>query len=379
MIATKADPRLREEIRWARLQTDHLFRIISREALYARPIPERHRIVFYLGHLEAFDWNQICRKGLGAHSCQPEFDRLFEFGIDPEVGAQMSDKESDWPRVDEIQKYNSTVREKFDAMLDEADSELVNIALEHRLMHAETLAYMFHQLPYSMKQRQPQANISCDEPAINSMIAVPEGNATLGTIRGAAFGWDNEFDRHSVTVPAFRITKYKISNGEYLEFVNAGGPPPVFWTHRDHTWFLRGMFDEIPLPLAWPAFVTHEQASAYAAFRGGRLPTEAEWHRASSLAPGPGNYDFVRWDPAPVTVCEGNGWEWTSTVFAPFDGFRASPAYPGYSANFFDGRHYVLKGGSPRTSARLMRRSFRNWFRPNYPYVYAGFRVVENS
>jgi formylglycine-generating enzyme required for sulfatase activity len=72
----------------------------------------------------------------------------------------------------------------------------------------------------------------------------------------------------------------------------------------------------------------------------------------------------------------GNGWEWTSTPFAPFEGFAAAPNYPGYSSDFFDGRHYVLKGGSPRTAAPLLRRSFRNWFRPDYPHVYATFRCV---
>jgi formylglycine-generating enzyme required for sulfatase activity len=74
----------------------------------------------------------------------------------------------------------------------------------------------------------------------------------------------------------------------------------------------------------------------------------------------------------------GNGWEWTSTVFGPFPGFRADANYPGYSANFFDGEHYVMKGASPRTAACFLRRSFRNWFRPDYPYVYATFRCVEN-
>src|SRR5881409_3844237 len=74
----------------------------------------------------------------------------------------------------------------------------------------------------------------------------------------------------------------------------------------------------------------------------------------------------------------GNGWEWTSTIFGPFPGFEALPFYPGYSANFFDGRHYVLKGGSPRTAALLLRRSFRNWFQPYYPNIYASFRCVEN-
>ncbi len=102
-----------------------------------------------------------------------------------------------------------------------------------------------------------------------------------------------------------------------------------------------------------------------------------------------GNFDFHQWDPAPVGSYPegasafgvhdlvGNGWEWTRTPFAPFPGFAPMPFYPGYSANFFDGKHYVMKGGSPRTAACMLRRSFRNWFQPHYPYVYATFRCVE--
>jgi formylglycine-generating enzyme required for sulfatase activity len=77
-----------------------------------------------------------------------------------------------------------------------------------------------------------------------------------------------------------------------------------------------------------------------------------------------------------VAELVGNGWEWTSTVFAPFPGFRPHPHYPGYSAPFFDGRHYVLKGASPATAACFLRRSFRNWFQPHYPHLYAAFRLV---
>ena len=97
---------------------------------------------------------------------------------------------------------------------------------------------------------------------------------------------------------------------------------------------------------------------------------------------------MARWDPSPVNAfpasgsafgVEGllaNGWEWTSTLFAPLPGFRAFPFYEGYSANFFDGAHYVMKGGSPRTDRCMLRRSFRNWFQPHYQYVYAGFRCA---
>ena len=74
----------------------------------------------------------------------------------------------------------------------------------------------------------------------------------------------------------------------------------------------------------------------------------------------------------------GNGWEWTSTIFRPFAGFEPFPFYRGYSADFFDGKHFVMKGGSARTAACMLRASFRNWFQPHYQYVYAGFRCVNS-
>jgi iron(II)-dependent oxidoreductase len=103
-----------------------------------------------------------------------------------------------------------------------------------------------------------------------------------------------------------------------------------------------------------------------------------------------GNFDFRYPDLLPVTATPagdsafgvsqlvGNGWEWTSSVFEPFPGFQPDPSYPGYSADFFDGDHYVLKGGSCATDALLLRSSFRNWFRHQYSYAYTTFRIVEN-
>ena len=217
------------------------------------------------------------------------------------------------------------------------------------------------------------------------MIEIPDGRVQLGCATGAAFAWDNEYEAHIVDVPAFAIGQYKITNGEYLEFVRAGGAPPFFWTEHEGAWFYRGMFAEIPLPLDAPVYVTKCQAEAYARACGLALPTEAQFQRAAWGLPVSGNVDFRSWDPIPVTAdgtsetplqMTGNGWEWTSTVFGPFPGFEPKPYYTNYSAPFFDGQHYVLKGGSPRTAARFLRPSFRNWFRPSYPYIYATFRLV---
>ncbi len=394
----------------ARANTDSLFRLVRPAALYERPIPERHRIIFYTGHLEAFDWN-LCRDVLGLETPQPEFDRLFAFGIDPEAGKAPSDQPQDWPSAGEVENYARRARRAVDEAISKLPDWILHIAIEHRLMHAETFAYMLHNLPLEHKLAPapggaPASGGAARFVGCSAMIDIPEGSATLGRARGEGFGWDNEFQAHAVQAPAFAIGKYKVTNGEYLGFVHAGAEPPHFWVRRGDRWFYRAMFGEAPLPFDWPVYVTHAEAALYARWAGKSLPSEAQFHRAAfgscdgeertypwgSDAPSAirGNFNFERWDPVPVDATPagnsafgvsqlvGNGWEWTSTVFEPFPGFQPMPFYAGYSANFFDGAHYVLKGGSARTAAPLLRRSFRNWFRPDYPHVYAGFRLVDN-
>jgi gamma-glutamyl hercynylcysteine S-oxide synthase len=434
---------LLERLSEARGRTDEIFSIVRPDSLYDRPIPERHRINFYLGHLEAFDWNLLRERVLGLKPFHPEYDKLFAFGIDPVNGALPSDQPTDWPSLADTRKYVERIRESVDEGLtgltssdwdsgpvgaDFTAETLLNVAVEHRLMHAETLAYMLHHLPLDRKirrQRKPELIVP---PVAPTMIEIPAGRATLGLSRSDknSFGWDNEYDAQTVEVAAFAIDKYKVTNGQYLDFVAAGGYEnpacwseedwswraahdirhPAFWSRTHDRWFCRTMFDEIPLPLDWPVYVSHAEANAYARWSGKSLPTEAQWHRAAygttngserpfpwgAAAPTPakGNFDFQGWDPTPVGAFAegqsalgvvdllGNGWEWTSSPFEPFPGFQRFSFYPGYSADFFDGKHYVMKGASARTAASMLRRSFRNWFQPHYQYVYAGFRCVSN-
>jgi ergothioneine biosynthesis protein EgtB len=407
--------------------------------MYDRPISERHRIIFYVGHLEAFDWNLLADRAFGLKPFQRTFDQLFSFGIDPVGGGLPSDTPSDWPQRDEITSYVRAVREKLDEAINEALSKpdkghpqlktMLEVAIEHRLMHAETLAYMLHRLPSEKKigdqiTRKPaKARVKPD------LTEIPAGQATLGLLKenGDEFGWDNELEVHDVDVPAFAIEKCNVTNGDYLRFIQAGGyknrslwddeswnwktansvEHPAFWRCDGNLWLYRGMFGEVRLPRDWPVYLSHAEATAYANWLGRKLPTEAQFHRAaygSPKTPGTkrfypwgdeaptarhGNFDFRAWEPSPVGThptgasafevqdLVGNGWEWTRTEFAPFPGFKAMSFYPGYSANFFDGKHYVMKGGSPRTAACMLRPSFRNWFQRHYPYVYATFRCVE--
>ncbi len=396
------------DLQRARVRVDSLLAHVQPDSLYERPIPLRHRIVFYIGHVEAFDLNLFRERIPGlAHIC-PDLERLFAFGIDPAAGSEQNDQASDWPELDAVYDFRDRVRERTDAVWADIPEQLRHVALEHRLMHAETLAYILHALEPS--RLIPPADLEFPgEPQQNGrqMQHVSAGVVTLGQNRKGAFGWDNEFPPMRASVDSFHIDRYKVTNGDYLRFVQAGGPAPHFWRRHQDGWHLRRMFDEVPLPLDWPVYVTWRQAAAYAEWRGAALPSEAEWHRAAYGDPATddereypwghvapeqvrGNFDFRRWDPAPVHCYPGtasafgvedllgNGWEWTSSPFRPFDGFEAFSFYPGYSAPFFDDDHFVLKGGSPRTSSVFLRRSFRNWFRSDYPWVFSTFRCIQH-
>ena len=408
-------PALADRYRAGRARSNALFASVAPAAYYEAPIPLRHPFVFYDGHLPGFAYLVLHERALGGAQIDPELERLFERGIDPStLAAAGSHRRDDWPDRATVRAFGeecdaSLIDDIAHAVLDDpsnpmlADAQALFTILEHEEMHQETLTYIIHRLPNEAK-RGKAIDVRDAMPRQREAIAIPAGRATLGLQRGEGFGWDNEFDEHVVDVGAFGIDADNVTNNAYLAFVQAGGPVPPFWFERDGEWRLRCVYGDIPLPLSWPVYVSHDLAEAYCAWLGGRLPTEAEYHRAAygtpdgserrypwgSAAPRPihGNFNFRRFDPEPagsspagasawgVNDLIGNGWEWTATPFAPFDGFAPMASYPQYSADFFDGRHYVMKGASPVTSSNLIRRSFRNWFFADYAYMYATFRRV---
>ncbi len=355
-------------------------------------------------------------RGLQEAPLDPPLERLFERGIDP---ATLDDARGHdpgaWPSRASVAEFAARCDAAVERALTSAriddpgvprlvHAQAAYTILEHELMHQETLLYIVHQLAAGRKRALAGAH---DDHAIapSALRSVAAGRATLGASRDElTFGWDNEFERVEIDVAAFDIARYPVTNGDWLKFVTDGGPVPEFWTERDGARFLRLLLEEIPLPSSWPVYVTHRQASAYAAWAGMRLPTEAEYHRAAfgtpagverpfpwgddAPAPRHGNFGVRRYDPEPadahpdgasawgVADLIGNGWEWTATPFGPLPGFEPMASYPQYSADFFDGKHYVMKGASPVTPRELVRRSFRNWFYDDYPYMYAKFRCV---
>ncbi|MGA8535487.1 MAG: SUMF1/EgtB/PvdO family nonheme iron enzyme [Candidatus Tumulicola sp.] len=414
-------PRLDREalLDWYRRNRERsaqIFGLIAGDAFYSRPIPLRHPFIFYEGHIPNFSFLTLNTRALGEASLDARLERLFERGIDP---GSLDDarrlERSDWPSRGEVEAFAAACDARVEHAIVHARLEdpavprlvrgqAVYTALEHEQMHHETLFYIVHQLDPGHKARETQTHTD-HPPVANAMQRIAAGEATLGADPDEiAFGWDNEFGHQRVDVPAFDVMTYPVTNADWLAFVADGGPPGPFWTQRDGQWRLRGVFEELSLPHSWPVYVSHRQAKAYAAWIGMRLPTEAQYHRAAFSTPDGderrypwgddlpnhrhGNFDFQRYDPEPVDAHPagasawgvhdliGNGWEWTDTPFGPFPGFEPMASYPQYSADFFDGNHFVMKGASPVTARELVRRSFRNWFYDDYPFAYAKFRCV---
>jgi ergothioneine biosynthesis protein EgtB len=432
---------LLDRFRRIRARTRMLFDLLDASVYYERPIPLRHPIVFYQGHLPAFSVNTLVKKALGRPGIDAHLEDIFARGIDPETEAKApqgtppgrsgrpAPGNPAWPSRETVQAYAAAADRAIEEAIESADVETSThpmlqrgqalwAILEHEEMHQETLAYMWHELPYDTKRR-PDGYVTLtagdhsqfatpDSPTMP--IAVSAGTVTLGTRAGdSPFAWDNELEPHDVQVDAFAVDAHNVTNAQFMAFVDAGGyrdarwwrsedwtwvqsasiAHPRFWEHADRRWHWRAMFERVPLPASWPVYVTWAEASAYASWSGTRLMTEAEYHRAA-LGSTPVNIDFGRWDPVSVGSQPdaasafgvhdliGNGWEWTSTPFAPFAGFEPLASYPEYSADFFDGEHFVIKGASPVTAAGLIRPGFRNWFRPRYPYVYATFRCARS-
>jgi ergothioneine biosynthesis protein EgtB len=449
-----------------RARSRGLFDLLADDAYYSRPIELRHPIVFYAGHLPAFSFNTLVKRGLGCPSIDERLETLFARGIDPDTDVEQppapgfgeprrssSDQPASggggsspapqartqdlWPSRGEVAAFTDEADRRVLDALANADldvpghplldrAEAVFTLLEHEAMHQETLLYMWHRLPFDQKRRPADYWPTVDGrvPA-REWLQVPKGRATLGADRDAVpFGWDNEFPACNAEVPAFAIERHDVTNSQFLEFLEAGGynteawwtpedwtwtrehrvHHPLFWERDGDRWYWRAMFERVPLPRSWPVYVSQAEAAAYARWRGARLPSEAEYQRAALGSPaGEGRYpwgnfppqeahgvfDFSSWDPEPagthprgasawgIEDLVGNGWEWTSTTFGPFPGFRAMASYPEYSADFFDEAHFVMKGASPATARELIRPTFRNWFRPHYPYVYATFRCAK--
>lgn len=395
--------------------------------IYEQPIELRHPIVFYIGHIPTF-CDIMLSKGLDEALTEPAYySTIFERGIDPDVEDPTkchphSYVPATWPAKEDIMNYQKRVRERVRCVCQAiAENRIppallrrvgraMHLALEHEVMHRETLIYMLVQ---SERIRPPVAMSLFESP-------VPIGKAQWCTIQGGdvsfgiddgeerdemeaslpkAFGWDNETPRQTVSVESFQIQHRPVTNSEYLCFMKSLDSvsedliPSYFSKCKESDAFgVKTAFGVLPneICMNWPVALSYHQATAYLKYLQDtthdaslRIPTEAEYEQfyrqfrnddASQY-----NVGFRHWCPTPLSDAKvhvmGSLWEWTSTVLEAHSGFVPSKVYPGYSSDFFDTKHNVVKGGSWATHTRLVGR-LRNFYQRSYGFAFIGVRFA---
>lgn len=389
-------------------------------------------ILWHLAHVGVFEEWWLLNRVLGLAPINPHYQVIFDPIKTPR------EESNDLPSRREIEEYLSTVRSEVElhyarskrrraAQSGEWDeSYVLNLVLEHEYQHQETLSYLLQMLPPQSKLR-PAGEVKkfvreLPQEIAEEMVSVEGGEF----VRGAdeTFSYDNELPARFVEVEDFKLDRLPVTNAQYLAFVEDGGYQnrtlwceagwkwkeenrvscPHYWK-KDDVWQSQEMFEVTELRRGHPVTgVSWFEAEAFARYAGKRLPTEIEWEKAAAHdpqrhekrrfpwgneRPSPGLCNFgghfmgtTRVGSFPEGASAsgaidmaGNVWEWTSSTFDRYPGFKAYP-YPEYSEIWFDGDHRVLKGGSWMTRAPLLRASFRNFFRPGFRYAFAGFRCA---
>jgi iron(II)-dependent oxidoreductase len=338
----------------ARRRTLAIAARLSDDQLWGPKLPIVNPMRWELGHVGWFHENWILRHSLGQEPLRADGDSLYD--------SAKVHHDTRWdlplPTRNETLAYLGEIEARVQAHLERGDLDdhlyFVRLAIFHEDMHDEAFLYTHqtHSWPAPYPLEMPPA-----EP-LPGDVEIAGGAYELGARPGAdAFVFDNEKWAHPVEVKPFAIARAPVTQAEYAEFVNDGGPMPVYWRRRKDQ-LERRVFDRwVPLDPHQPVLhVSAHEAEAYCAWKGRRLPAEAEWEAAA--------------DRLSLTR---RVWEWTSTDFHPYPGFVRDP-YKEYSEPWF-GNHRVLRGGCFVTQPRLLRRTWRNFYTPNRNDVWCGFRT----
>lgn len=432
------DPELkREEIRRYFHATfdryESLFETLScEEAYFIKPIPLRHPLIFYFGHTATFFINKLLLAGLIPQRINPDFESMFAIGVDEMSWDDLGESNYLWPTVAEVRAYRDKVRAAVDCVIRESVLTLpidwnhpwwvVMMGIEHEQIHLETSSVLIrqHALKHVVAHPEWAPCRSAGQAPQNDLVEVFAGDIRIGNDKSdPCYGWDNEFGVHATHVFAFKAGRFLVSNGEFHEFVEAGGYQndewweeeglawknyvsprhPTFWIREGDHWRLRLMTEVVAMPWNWPVEVNFHEAKAFCNWKKGRtgqqyrLPTEDEWYRLHeesglpAVLPDPPSQANIHLDhyasSCPVDAFRhgefydvaGNVWQWTETPIYPFEDFEVHPVYDDFTTPTFDSRHNLIKGGSWISCGNEAQRSARYAFRRHF-FQHAGFRYV---
>lgn len=377
-----------ERYKIIRSATEHICSPLEKEDYVVQPIVDVSPPKWHLGHTTWFFETFV----LGVY--QNDY-RHFQAGYDfvfnsyyENAGARVirTDRGNlSRPTVDDIFLYRRYVDERMEELLAEPVPEdlhkLIELGLNHEQQHQELLWYDIkyilghNPLFPSYHQLHIEQGLIADEPG---WISFAGGLHWIG-FEGEGFHFDNEADRHQVFVQDFSISKALVSNGEYLEFILAGGyrdfnlwhaegwdwvklnqiVAPLYWHFVDGHWMRYGYSGLENLDLNQPlSHISYYEAYAFACWKGMRLPTEFEWELSSSQ---------LNW---------GKLWEWTSSSYQPYPGFSKAPGALGEYNGKFMVNQQVLRGASIATAAGHSRNTYRNFFHANLRWMFSGIRLV---
>jgi 5-histidylcysteine sulfoxide synthase/putative 4-mercaptohistidine N1-methyltranferase len=398
------------------------------EAFYERANSLRHPLIFYFGHTATFFINKLIIAKTIDKRIDPKLESIFAVGVDEMSWDDLNETHYSWPSVKETQEYRDSVRAVVNKLIDTLPLSLpidwdspfwaILMGCEHERIHIETSSVLIRQL--DIKYVQPidgwEICKESDVSVSNELLDVNGAKLTLGK-DDDFYGWDNEYGSKEVDIPDFKASKYLVSNGEFLNFVEAGGYEndsyweeegrewrdfegakyPTFWIKQDNGYLLRVMTEIISLPLSHPVEVNYHEAKAYCNWlseKDGievRLPSEDEWYalvKHVGLKDGAdANINLKecysttavdRFAHGEFFDVVGNVWQWTQTPIYPFEGFKVHPIYDDFTTPTFDTKHNLMKGGSWISTGNEALLSARFAFRRHF-FQHVGFRYVQSS
>jgi dimethylhistidine N-methyltransferase len=407
------EPSLLERFRDVRRATEALAAPLSAEDQNLQSMPDASPVKWHRAHTTWFFETFILSKVAGYRPFHPVYSYLFNSYYDA-VGARHARPQRGLlsrPSAEDISAYRRQVDDAmFDLLaggVDAATAALVELGLNHEEQHQELiltdLLHAFAQNP--LKPAYTEFRATLDAPPPELRFERFEGGIVEIGRAGKGFTFDNESPRHEVLLQPFALANRLVTNGEWLEFMAAGGyrdpkhwlsdgwqcavsngwDAPLYWEERDGAWSSMTLAGLQPLDLGAPvSHISFYEADAFARWRGKRLPGEAEWeHAASTLDPCEGNFresGLLR--PAPPDNSRqmfGDVWEWTASAYAPYPGYRAPEGAVGEYNGKFMVNQMVLRGGSCVTPRGHVRASYRNFFYPHHRWQFTGLRLADDA
>jgi ergothioneine biosynthesis protein EgtB len=373
-----------------------------------QPFPDASPAKWHLAHTTWFFETFILRDHMPGYSLFDErWPYLFNSYYEGEGPRHARPKRGmiSRPSLDEVRAYRAHIDEALERALPTlppAALELIELGIHHEQQHQELfltdVLATFAENPLEPAYGElPPAACFAVEPL--TFHAGREGVVEIGA--GAdGFAFDSERPRHRAILTSHEIANRRVTNGEWQEFIEAGGyQTPTLWLSDGWAWVqqegisapLYWHTDDSEFTLAgrreidWAAPVAHislYEADAFARWAGARLPTEAEWEDfAASADPKIGNQldEAGAVVPQPGGGMFGDVWEWTTSAFAPYPGFAPAPGAVGeYNGKFMSGQ-LVLKGASCATPRGHSRASYRNFFPPNARWQFTGVRLARDA